>query len=166
MKNLKFHIYFLFFLTLIINGCNCDNDIPSDYVVYLTCGEIDKVSKTFTFEVYAKWEDGEPIQNGELSLIGTNYNFTLIATNSSDCEYKLDEIDIHSQSVNFDETGHATIIIGGFTFDNKHDHLWIHVGPFFPNIGADYLRNAKRLRLDYNSKQKNTINIIFVTHDL
>lgn len=136
MATSRMHIYFLFFLILIINGCNCGNADPDDDLVLKNCADIDKVSKKFTFEIYAKYRyNNEPIQNeGEVIVYATiiDYIYSKHHVNESFCFYE-ESVITDNYVKNFDQSGKAIITLDEFEFDNKYDRIFFYVQVSFPS---------------------------------
>ena len=157
MKLTRLSVYLILFLSLIINGCTCH--IHGDHYFNLPCAEIDKVSKTITFEIHAKYHyNNEPIQNEGKVIICTkasNYTLKPDTVVIDPCEWGYKIIASEKKYVkNLDENGKAIITIDEFEYDNKYDNLISKVQIESSNISkTETLAHSEIVTTKYNSPE-------------
>lgn len=125
----RIHIYLLFFLILIVIGCNCKGERKKVNSI----SNVNAVSKTFTCEINAKYHhNNEPIQSeGKAIVIATIDDYTLVYSGEI-----LSETHHYTSTVRyekeFNQNGKAVITIDEFEFDTSGDKISIEVSTFFP----------------------------------
>ena len=161
MTIFKIHIYFLFFLILIINGCYCgdDYDPDEDNTELKACTNIDKVSKTITFEIYAKYNyNNEPIQNeGKVIVYTTVDDYIFDSFDDGFCKYEITGFH-QDYEKHFNENGKAIITIDKFDFDNKYDKIFFSVQVSLPGgSSAQSITNSTFGSARYDSPESSIL---------
>jgi len=167
MKLIRIHFYLLFFLALIINGCDCYDDESQEE---LPCENLDENKlKTFTFDIYATYrKNNQPIQSESHVVVYIefyNYELFMYYSDAERCSYDYRR-EKFTKKKYFNESGHAIITTDKFEFDNKYDGIkfiiWINV-PGSTDFDKSF--NHKIIVAKYNSEEEYTLNFSYLSEN-
>jgi len=136
---------------LITGGCNCNRE---EYWK-AKCQEIEKVTKDFTFEIYAKYRsNNEPIPSeGRVRVHMTLVQYTLESEDNGICEYEINNIRFNAFG-EFNHNGLAIITTREFEFKNEYDKVNIKVTVHFSDsFDRDQFVNSKYITVSHESSQ-------------
>ena len=161
MKIIRANIYFFLFLILITGGCDCDEDEWKG-----KCLEIEKVTKSFTFEIWGKYRlNNEPIQSdGSVTLYISNTVYEKDGvTTDGNCKYLI-HYNKYKATINFNEYGLAVITTREYVFDNKYDKIIIQFTVQFPDsTHPTDVANSKTITVNHESDEYTIMNFNYLS---